>query len=537
MIVDDERKDATFGSLLRIHRERAIFRRRTLLSQNQFASEISKKTGLYHTRNLVSNWENDKSSLHPQKDRQILLTIISILQENGGITSLEEANHLLEAGNYRALSPNETKQIFPEFVADEETRSTQSELQNQHDFIQFIEDKLLHGTVDKLKNLFEKAEAGPLPAWPRKIAALITWLLGEWSIYQTVCVLGWMWAWVLSFWLIIPSLHWPFPTNENASYAMVLYIAGTFSIPLIIGLLTNTKNDKFWQEHHLASDQITRLYVYQGSIIGFHIGYIVIFVINLLIYYLGLHPGLWFELIEITFPLLTSYISGWLVPYNLWRAYKRLNLADAGIFFVFVVFGLLWGVFFYNFYSFLLDPMVGIIMILLAVSLLAGIMAWQYYRTGITIIPTHVWVFLYGFVLVLYQITIAKSLFEIVSLAGLITTLSVLLLFERIRITLRGMIGFLMIACLLLIIFSFNIWAGRMIVILTILIWWRWGKKFLSFPLSFWCILIAVAGISWGLQYQLWSDIWASVSLSIFILLFLLLEYSFIWRQNLVNDR
>lgn len=67
MIVDDERKDATFGSLLRIHRERAIFRRRTLLSQNQFASEISKKTGLYHTRNLVSNWENDKSSLHPKK--------------------------------------------------------------------------------------------------------------------------------------------------------------------------------------------------------------------------------------------------------------------------------------------------------------------------------------------------------------------------------------------------------------------------------------------------------------------------------------
>jgi hypothetical protein len=54
------------------------------------------------------------------------------------------------------------------------------------------------------------------------------------------------------------------------------------------------------------------------------------------------------------------------VPHNLWLAYKRLTLADGGMFFVVALIGPMWGLFFLEYYSILLTPVSGIITILLA---------------------------------------------------------------------------------------------------------------------------------------------------------------------------
>jgi hypothetical protein len=527
-MIMEENEIVTFGSLLRRYRGRSIFRRTgRWLSQDRFADEISKKTGLYHTRNLVSNWENDKSSLHPQRDRPILLVIISILSENGGITTSQEADQLLEAGNYKTLSPQEKEQIFLQETIETQNESPQPAIKNHRKLMQSLQDGLLHGGAEEFQALFEKAQEGPSPAWPRKIVALINWLLDGWSIYRSVRVLGWIWAWVLSFWLIIPALRWPFSSQQDALSAVILYITGALLIPLLTGLLTDTRNDEFWQQQHLATSGMTRLYTYQGAAIGFHLGYITIFAVNLLIYYSGLRPGFWLELIEIVFPLALSYMSAWLVPYNLWRAYGRLNLADGGIFFVFVLFGPLWGIFFYSFYSFLLDPVSGLVIILSAVSLLACAMAWQHQHTGTTIIPVHWWIIFYGFMGILYEINAGKELYSVVSMAGLATALAILSAFERIRFTLRGMLGFFVAIGSLLLISLINIWMGRLLAGVILIIWWRWGRNFLTFPLSFWGILIVDAGISWISQYQVWSEIWASIVFGVSVLLFLLLELRF----------
>lgn len=102
----------TFGRLLCFYRERAVSRREgRTLSQAKLASEISKKTGLHISRNSVSNWENEKSYLHPQKDRFILMAIVDILHKNGGLHSLQEANRLLDAGKYQKMTFDEIDRI------------------------------------------------------------------------------------------------------------------------------------------------------------------------------------------------------------------------------------------------------------------------------------------------------------------------------------------------------------------------------------------------------------------------------------------
>ena len=106
----------TFGSLLCFYRGQTHVRRSgKALSQKTLGDEIYKKTGLLVSRNKVSNWENDRSYLHPQNDRFLLGAIIEILYQFKGIKLLDEANRLLEAGNYRTLSDEEITKINPEW--------------------------------------------------------------------------------------------------------------------------------------------------------------------------------------------------------------------------------------------------------------------------------------------------------------------------------------------------------------------------------------------------------------------------------------
>lgn len=102
---------SSFGGLLRYYRERSVDKRaRMRLSQVQFARKLSQKTGLIVTRNRVGNWETNKTRI-PVHDRKILMAVLIVLYEYAGITRLDEADRLLEAGGYRTLNDEEARQI------------------------------------------------------------------------------------------------------------------------------------------------------------------------------------------------------------------------------------------------------------------------------------------------------------------------------------------------------------------------------------------------------------------------------------------
>ena len=77
----------------------------------------------------------------------------------------------------------------------------------------------------------------------------------------------------------------------------------------------------------------------------------------------------WIEVLAAIVGLVLGSMGARVVPHNLWRAYGRHNLKDGGIFFVVALMGPLWGWFFLEYYSILLTPLLGIIVILLALAM------------------------------------------------------------------------------------------------------------------------------------------------------------------------
>ena len=120
-----------------------------------------------------------------------------------------------------------------------------------------------------------------------------------------------------------------------------------------------------------------RLYTYQGAGIGFNLGYFFVFPLGLARHYLNLESTAWIEIAAATLGLVLGNTAARVVPYNLWRAYGRLTFKDGGIFFVVALLGPLWGFFFLEYYSILLTPILGIIVILLAVTITVIISARQ----------------------------------------------------------------------------------------------------------------------------------------------------------------
>jgi hypothetical protein len=107
----DNPENSSFGDLLRDYRESTVDKRtRTRLSQSQFAEKLSKRMGLKITRNKVGYWETNKTVI-PVQDRNMLLAILVLLHEYGGIANLEEANRFLEIGLYRVLTATEAREI------------------------------------------------------------------------------------------------------------------------------------------------------------------------------------------------------------------------------------------------------------------------------------------------------------------------------------------------------------------------------------------------------------------------------------------
>ena len=390
---------ADFGTRLRIirnHCNEPDFPERRL-SQERLGELLGRELGMQggFSGAAISDWERGKSKIHAD-NRPVLMSLLIVLRKGGGIQTVAEANELLEVGNYRALNSAETEKVFPE---ERETRDSYSEQKNS-DFTLHSSERFPFFPAEKLRASLLKAKEGPEPAWPRMFVAVLRSFLDQWTVLHSLKALLWFWVWLFAWGLMAPSLHWPFSSQANAVSVMRMYIGGTLAIPPIMGLLTDTKNNTFWRQHNLATAAVTRLYTYQGAFIGFHLGYFAAFVTSLLRYYLHQNSTIGFDLTAMLFPLFVGYLGARLVPYNLWQAYGRLNLADGEIFFFFVIFGPLWGFLFLEIYPYLLNPLFGAIIILLAITTLVVLMAWQYRRKGTTVIPFYWWLIFIGLILV-----------------------------------------------------------------------------------------------------------------------------------------
>ncbi|MBL8050892.1 MAG: helix-turn-helix transcriptional regulator [Anaerolineales bacterium] len=302
------------------------------MTQSQFAEFLYTEIDILYSNTAISDWEIGKSRIDVN-DRRLLCAIIKILKQLGGVKALSDANFLLELGDYRALNQEETKILFPESISDEQENES------------------------------------PVPAWAEKSVSTIRKFTDSLSVWHFVKIIAWAWIFLITYWLILPSLQFPFIDKEVAVKNMYLYVMGTLFIPLAIGGMTNIKNNLYWKEQNIQKPLNLWLYMFQGAYVGFHVGYFLMFFLKLMLTQFNFQSAAWFEIIKILFILIVSYASAHLVPYNLWRAYQRLELSDGWIFFVFVIFGIGWAFFFLEYYEMLISPILGTIMILISISI------------------------------------------------------------------------------------------------------------------------------------------------------------------------
>ncbi len=104
----------SFGDLLRKHRKKTYDPLKGgMLTQARLGELLGHYLGgAGYTGAAVSDWELNKSKINAD-ERLLLVSLIELLLEHGGLTDLEEANRLLYAGNYRPLDQVEMEQVFP----------------------------------------------------------------------------------------------------------------------------------------------------------------------------------------------------------------------------------------------------------------------------------------------------------------------------------------------------------------------------------------------------------------------------------------
>lgn len=358
-------KSESFGRQLYLFRQQT-FNPETQkpLTQQQFGEYLGRELGdRGFSGAAVSDWERNKSKVNADQ-RLVLLSFIKVLRQYGGIKSLKDANILLEAGNYRALNEQEKSDIFPEELSEQPSADTPQ----ASNFLFFLESIHLIPPAE-LQQMFIAAKQGPSPAYPRFLVSLINRSFSQITSVHVFKAIIWVWICFFAYLLFVPSLNWSPAAGTNPLQAVGLYTIGSLILPMFVGAMTNTDHNTFWKEQDLPNPVILRLYVHQGAFVGFHVGYFFIFLFSFLSSILDIQPSEFINLIKTTFPIAVAYVSAQLVPYNLWLAYKRLDLRDGGIFFFFAVLGPIWGVFFLEFYKILTSRFMGTLTLLIAITI------------------------------------------------------------------------------------------------------------------------------------------------------------------------
>jgi len=276
-----------FGAALRAFRQASNDpdRLNRRLTQERLGELIGHEMGDFgFSGAAISYWEGGESKISAE-DRNVLIALIKVLHRCGGLQTLVDANQFLEVGNYSALKPDEAVGIFgkPQDGSGKEQADPAGQSRPFHPFL--LESLFaIFGT--ELAEALAKAEEGPSPAWPRKVAVLMRTITARVSLSPSSIL--WTVAWALGWWLIPPSLRWPFADQGSAYSAIIMYIGGTLAVPLLIGLLVTTKDSDYWKQQSLTTSRVLRLYTYQGAGIGFNLGYFFVFPFVLTRYYLGL---------------------------------------------------------------------------------------------------------------------------------------------------------------------------------------------------------------------------------------------------------
>lgn len=216
-------------------------------------------------------------------------------------------------------------------------------------------------------------QSGPAH-WTDAVVLVMQRLFAGWTGRRFLQALAWFVLWLAAWLSAIPFFTWPFPDPFAAKQAALVFAGGASLVPLGIGLLCPTRTDVYWQAQKLATPGLVRFYTHAGAAMGYTTSLILLFFGALGIYYLSGRPLAAWLLGVLLVPALVIGLTGARqAPVNLWRAYRSLALRHGWFLAVFFGVGILWAVYFYLFYPWLLNRVLGALILLIAFAIVGTI--------------------------------------------------------------------------------------------------------------------------------------------------------------------
>lgn len=298
--------------------------------------------------------------------------------------------------------------------------------------------------------------------------------------------------WVMTAWLMTPFLNWPLEDAAARFAAALQYAIGSLLIPLFVALLTQAdEQTKLCLE--TRRDNFNLLFLkLSGAYVGFHALLGLLWLPVLALYYLEIAVPVWWWQVLVVVPLLFSHITARRIPADRYKMYgvrPQLHPADKLFLPTFVLFGPFLAGFIYLWYDFFANRIVGVVFLFVFI----GVALWEQKKRFPSFLSDLRVMLLLGFLLPLVALAL-PLLFMTEPPSGWEQYLLIILVVEHFIgaallwvtlwlrnkpiLTLKGVIGLLLLLFGLNGVLTIHLTVGRWLTLLLLAFWALWGRKY-----------------------------------------------------------
>ncbi|MFW6098137.1 MAG: hypothetical protein ACOC9Z_08665, partial [Chloroflexota bacterium] len=441
----------------------------------------------------VGHWENGRRAIKHQ-DRLLLRRLIIVLHRYGGLQTLDEANAMLESGFYSRLTLEEAAEIDATWAEEMEGGSRDAHPTPLSPVAIVVSPEAVYESFDAVFR-WSEADEHARSSWAGMLLWSMATLAKRLTLDSFFRVLAYLFLWAVTALMIAPILSWPLSEPSLRQRAALLFALAPLVTPLAIAMLTSPDAPADSTTEALDGRRELFLLKLMGAVVGFGIIALTLFFLALGAYYVGFvgEAASWGWRLAAGGALLLAHVGARRIPADRYRLHNGkvwLHKTDITFLLAFLLSGAAVGALVYRYYDIMASPATG-----LSVAVVAAAYAlWERQKrdpapeplliVALGALAPFTILFLYFFFFPsplmeatlqsLPAVTLASTFVYILSLTLVIVTA---LTRERIRITLRGALGFLTLQLLPL----FLSWLGPGWVLgaaaFAVILWLGWGRR------------------------------------------------------------
>lgn len=487
-----------FGDLLRQFRRQSLDRRSGRpLTQQRLAELLEQTTGISYTSGAISEWERNRSQIN-KDDRRVLLGLVIVLHECGGIGDRSAADRLLAAGNYRRLDALEAEQVNSNWLEPGDDPPDPGE-PNPFRIVVQVLIEWLENPWEQLRSMVAASNGGAPPDSTDLAVLLLRRFFAGWTPWRVI-------YWSATFLATLAIWHFMPPLLDWSRDPTIItgggYIAvGLLGPALVAALEWQTDRDhQLWHGARRTRHGWRYVFSLMGALTGYHATAAVLLLFSVVLFDVrgvALGTAGWgVRLLLAVLLVFMARVGARQIPRNMQLAYGDLQFTDGDL--ALLVAFTAWGPALTGLvavtapYVRQFSPL-GTVLIVVAIIVVVGLIVWQERRAGTWILPSSFWAVYFG-ALWLFSTRDNLDILTLTITMSTIVIIAVILHRDRAVLTVGGLLVVLLISGGLVLLLNWNEWWGRGVIALVTVVWVAFGRRYFWLPLSFWLIALAGSG-------------------------------------------